>query len=54
MVAAADEMDAANGDPPGTHQGRVDNIIEMLENDAVPDKLMAYGPVITLTWEERV
>lgn len=34
---AADEMDEANGDPPGTHQGRVDNIIEMLDNDADPN-----------------
>ena len=39
-AAGADEMDDANGDPPGTHQGRVDNIIEMLENDAAPDEVI--------------
>jgi len=39
-TAGADPMDDEAGDPPGTHQGRVDNIIEMLENDADPNDVI--------------
>ena len=40
LPLVADEMDDANGDPPGTHQGRVDDIVAALNADADPNDVV--------------